>query len=320
MLDAGSPGAAKSSTTDQKTPMKRSGSLALFVTASIFAGGLAVAQIDTFDDGDDAGWTRVSPLTAVGVSATYSFPGGDRYRIQCPEQPNEAFGPPRAGSLRADVSYSDFHVQVDLVDFDPAADVHHGLLARVRQPGIGTLDGYAWVYNPVEARIYLTVVTDEDSEVIADAEVFPSDIANPLRLVLGASGSTFRGAIYELVDGAQLLAEVEVDDATYASGFCGILNVSDPLTQATDSTFDNYFAAAEAPGAELRITGVERDGDMLRCQFLGVPGGAHVLESSGDLAQWGEIDDSILAGFDGRGEFTVPIGEGEQGFRLSVLE
>ena len=103
------------------------------------------AQSDNFNDGDDVGWTRVSPLEPFGVPGVFTFPNGDGFRITgCDDvvagcgvsnSPNglgyrmqtlaaspsyPVLGAPRAYSLREDVSYADFYASVDLVDWNDA--------------------------------------------------------------------------------------------------------------------------------------------------------------------------------------------------------
>ena len=77
------------------------------------------AQIvqDDFNDGNDAGWERYSPLAPFGAPVAFSFPEGNSYRVQAPASPNPgAFGPTRGGSHRPNVVYEAFRVEADLVD------------------------------------------------------------------------------------------------------------------------------------------------------------------------------------------------------------
>src|SRR5437667_7212288 len=57
------------------------------------------AQFDDFNDGDDQGWTHVSPLAPFGVPGVFTVTNGG-YRIQTTRpSPNPAsLGPPRAYS------------------------------------------------------------------------------------------------------------------------------------------------------------------------------------------------------------------------------
>ena len=91
--------------------------LAVAMIALIFGAHHARAQSDDFNDGNDNGWTRYDPISAVaGPRATYSFPNGG-YRIQTLASPAPSqLGPARAGSLRTEVTYTNFFVSVDLID------------------------------------------------------------------------------------------------------------------------------------------------------------------------------------------------------------
>ena len=60
------------------------------------------AQIveDDFNDGNDSGWERYSPLDDLGAPLAFTFPGGNSYRIQGPASPNVAIaGPARGGPI-----------------------------------------------------------------------------------------------------------------------------------------------------------------------------------------------------------------------------
>src|SRR5437870_8481172 len=89
-----------------------------------------VAQSDDFNDGNDTGWTRYSPLAPYGVPGVFSFPNGG-YRIQttAPSPSPTQLGNGRAGSLRLDTSYTDFFVSVDLVNWNDSLPQAAGILA-----------------------------------------------------------------------------------------------------------------------------------------------------------------------------------------------
>src|SRR6266850_2666764 len=67
------------------------------------------AQFDDFNDGNDTiplpPWIRYDPIG----SGTWSFPGGNTYRIQSAPSSNPALGQGRAGRVRP-VNYSNFYV------------------------------------------------------------------------------------------------------------------------------------------------------------------------------------------------------------------
>src|SRR6266550_5865553 len=108
----------------------------------------SLAQTDDFNSGNDNGWTRYDPLAPFGGGATFSFPDGG-YRIQAPSSPDvNALGGARAAALHTDVTYTNFAVSVDLVDWDDSLGQSFGALARIRNSGRGTADGYAFFYFP----------------------------------------------------------------------------------------------------------------------------------------------------------------------------
>ena len=265
---------------------------ALSLQAAILSS--AVAQGDNFDDGNSDGWTELLPLSTVGGTGSFSFPGGNTYRIQSGPSPNEeALGQSRAGAIREDVSYTDFYQFVDVVDYDQALDQNIGMLARVKEPGLGTTDGYGVTYNPTDQAMFLTVITDEGGDNIADSDVF-IDPGTPVRLVFQGVGSQLKFEVFLLSDLQNAVASIEIDDSTYTSGFSGIFVVTDGGDPAkpTDCTFDNYFAATTEP-FEFRIVGVEIVGGDVVIDFLSQPGRVYSLWHSGDLQDWEEIRDDI---------------------------
>ena len=108
------------------------------------------SQSDDFDDGNDNGWTKVNTLAGQGVPATWSFPNGNSYSIAMEGHGIEPLGQPRAGSFIQNIIYQNFYMAVDII-FDPSIDQNMGVLARVKEPGLQTLDGYGAVYNPRDA-------------------------------------------------------------------------------------------------------------------------------------------------------------------------
>jgi len=271
-----------------------SAALALLCVTFTSVPQIARAQGDDFDDGNADGWTELVPLQAVGGTGTFSFPGGNSYRMQSSPSPDEgAAGPSRIGSLREDVTYDDFYISVDVVDYDEALDQNIGLLARVAQPGLGTLDGYGVTYNPTDGAMFLTVITDEVGPNIADTDVdIPSGV--PVRLIFQGKGADLKLEVFRLDDLETVVASIEVNDSTYSSGNCGMFVVTDTgdPPKPTDCTFDNYFAASEEP-VEFRITDVQIVGDDIAIEFLSKPGAVYALWFSVDMKAWEELDDGI---------------------------
>src|SRR5439155_16433332 len=88
---------------------------------------------DNFNDGNDTAnptWRRLQPLAGFGAPGTYSFPGGNTYRIQAAVSPSTNLGPARAASVLPKV-YSDFYCAVDIVNWNDSLDQAFGILARI---------------------------------------------------------------------------------------------------------------------------------------------------------------------------------------------
>lgn len=228
--------------------------LCLAVLAGVSTGQ---SQSDDFNDGNDTGWTRYDPLAGFGAPATFSFPGGNSYRIQAGVSPNPGLlGPGRAGSVRADQTYTDFSASFDLVDWDNAQDQAFGLLARISQPGLGTTDGYAFTYS-TDGSIDISRILDEAPSGVATASVTLNP-ANDYRFVFTGSGSSLSGAVFDLANLSTPLATINGTDATYAGGILGLIVFDNSGTGAPDATFDNYAAVVPEPStiALLSIGGL----------------------------------------------------------------
>ena len=255
------------------------------------------AQTDNFDDGNSTGWTEVDVLAGVGAPGSFSFPSGNTYRMEGATSPNQAaLGQSRIGALRADVTYTDFYQSIDIVDSDESLDQNIGMLARVKDPGLGTLDGYSFTYNPTDRRMFFTVITDEAGPNLVDEEVL-LDLGTPVRLVFQGTGDAFTCKIFDLSDLTTPVATMETTDSTWTTGASGIFVAADQNDPAnsTDSTFDNYFAAAEEPqpSTEIDIIGFEIDGDELVIEFTSLAGESYGVWNSLGLENWEEVEDSI---------------------------
>src|SRR5688572_26097651 len=109
---------------------------AILILAAVGFTGTAMGQsiFDDFNDGNDNGWTRISPLGGFGAAGTYSFPGGNSYQIFAPVSPQfNPLGPGRAASFRMDLTYTNFYQTVDLVNWDTTKNsMVMGMLARAK--------------------------------------------------------------------------------------------------------------------------------------------------------------------------------------------
>lgn len=216
----------------------------------------SVAQTLDFNTGTDAGLTRYNPLSPFGVGASYSFPGGDTYQISVPSSSpfTGSVGPGRAGAY-SPANLADFTVSVDLVAWNDSLSQGFGPAARIGQVGLGTTDGYSFAYvNSADVAI----IQRFDNEVGTGLNLAPITLNPALdyRMVFSGTGPTLTGSIYALSDLSTPLVTVSTTDATYASGFSGVLvatTVSAP-TGASDATFDNLSVVPE-PGEYAAVAG-----------------------------------------------------------------
>ena len=223
---------------------------------NLAACGLLCGQVDDFNDGNDDGWQRYDPIAQSGLGsvATYSFPSNSTYRIETSRSPAPGVvGPGRAGALRTQVSYSNFYLSVDIIDWDPTLNQAFGLMARLDDIGLGATDGYAFTYDASNGDLDLTAFLNEDPD---DGEIPASGVDN-IQLVRGTHyrmifigvGQDLTGAIYELPNVDEPIAQIMGVNNQYGSGFVGLINYDNSGNGAgrTDVTYDNFAAFAGPP-------------------------------------------------------------------------
>ena len=210
------------------------------------------AQQDDFNDGDDVGWSQYDPIgSQLGrAQNAWSFPSG-KYRLQAASTPNPAAGPGRVGSLRQDVSYSNFHIEVDLLDWNPDRTNAFGLIARVQpNPGFGALNGYIFGYVSGDNYLALVRVDGERTRGIAGSLPFPIVLTpgRGYRLTFTGKGTQLLGRLYDNNDLNTPLAEVAASDSMYAEGTAGLVafGVNAGALSPVDVTVDNYAATDRA--------------------------------------------------------------------------
>lgn len=216
------------------------------------------AQSDDFNDGNDTTplppWIRYDPIG----TGTWSFPGGNTYRIQSAPSPDPGnFGQGRAGSVRP-VNYSNFYVAVDVVNWDDAIHQVFGVLARTGTIGAGTTTGYMFTYdrgNPASSTAGDMDIIRLDGESPSNLPTTGSDSIHLVpgkqyRFVFIGLGPNFTGQVYELPNTLIPLVEITATDSTYASGPSGLVvanNNSPTYDGPADATFDNFLAAVAEP-------------------------------------------------------------------------
>ena len=270
--------------------------LAFFVPARLRA------QQDDFNDGDDVGWLQYDPLgSQVGAPQnTWSFPPG-KYRLQAAPTPDPRGGPGRVGSLRQDVSYTNFHLEVDLLDWNPTRTNAFGLIARVQpSPAFGTLSGYVFGYVSGDNYLAVVRVDGERTRGIAGSLPFPIVLTagHGYRLTFTGRGAQLIGRLYGLGDMDHPLAEVHANDSTYAGGTAGLLafSVNGGAYGPVDVTFDNY-AATDRARPRLQVEIAQFSFNDLVVRWPQLEGEGYTLQSAtslGAAATWTDVTNDII--------------------------
>jgi len=215
-------------------------------------------QSDDFNHGNDTGWTRYNPFSSVGANIVqWSFPnGGYRIRTTAPSPMYDPLGPGRAGSLRSE-TYTDFYIAVDLVNWNNTLPQSAGILARVRDAGLGTTTGYAFTWdrgNPTSdtaGDVDISTITGEapSGVTVTGSDRIHIEPGKSYRLVFIGRGPTLEGRVYELPDTTTPKIAVIGTDSTYDSGAGGLViyDNSDGGTNVCDVTFDNFYATDIEP-------------------------------------------------------------------------
>jgi hypothetical protein len=228
----------------------------MLLTAGL--GSPAAAQTDDFNDGNDTtpppAWVHYNPIG----TGSWSFPGGNTYRIATAASPNPgAFGPGRAASLLP-VSYTDFYVAVDIVDWDDSLRQVMGLMARTANVGAGTTTGYLFTHdrgNPPTPSSGDMDIVRVDGEQTTSLTTYGSDSiyfepGASYRLVFIGVGKRLTGMVFKLPDLTVPVLQITTEEGTYTSGFSGLIvaDNSYPAYNGTaDATFDNYVATTGHP-------------------------------------------------------------------------
>jgi len=228
--------------------------LALF---GVGAASIGMAQVDNFNDTNDVGWTHYDPLGGLGLGpmAMFSFPGGNTYRMSAPARPPaipQEAGQARAGALYSASNYTDFYIEVDLLDWNNTIDQAVGILARITTPALGMTDGYAFTIQVTDTDISISRLDGEaPTDLPGSSKNFIPDPSKDYRMVFIGRGTHFIGRIYELPNVETPVITTEGDDLAYPSGINGLV-IAD-LTSLSGqgvgcaATFDNYRALAVEP-------------------------------------------------------------------------
>jgi len=233
-------------TSDHRNPTRRLSRLvSIALLCALAALHSARAQTDNFDDGDDLGWTRYSPLASFGAPGTFTFPNG-AYRLQYPAFAHPQLGISRGATYRADVSYSDFSVSVDVLDYSDASDTWFGIGARMGSVSLGQSVGYYFHYYPANDELHLDYLVNEGTFNLDAVSGLVLNPSTGYRMVFNGQGSTLSAALFELKNLSTPIATLQATDSRYSSGPAGLVVAS--TSGGVDVTFDNYVAVVPEPG------------------------------------------------------------------------
>jgi len=148
-----------------------------------------------------------------------------------------------------------FAVSFDVVDWDDSLGQSFGALARIRNLGRGTANGYAFFYFPGSHTAAINRIDNERGIFIPNNAAVALDPAKDYRFVFSGTGSSLNGRIYDLADLTSPLVNIFAADATYPSGFSGLVAAYRDTTpdSAADATFDNYSAWDVTVPPQLQI-------------------------------------------------------------------
>jgi MYXO-CTERM domain-containing protein len=219
----------------------------------------AATIFDDFNDGNDTGWTRSSPLSTFGAPGAFTFPGGNSYGIFAPVSPAPgSVGPGRAGSFRNDGVYTDFGISVNVLDWNAAEpDTIIGVLARTSNIGLGTTSGYGALLD-VGGSFVIQVITGEVGTTLATTPVAGLTPTADYRILFQGVGQNLTAQLFDLANPLVPLATIGATNATYGSGVNGVF-VYDSSTAANhtaQATFDNYLSVPEPSAVALGSLGM----------------------------------------------------------------
>lgn len=278
---------------------------------------------DDFNDGNDTvnpAWDRYDPIGGLTAPpAQFTFPDG-HYRIVAPAQqaPNCDAGPARAGSFIRGATFDDFHVSVDVIDFDDTVRQAFGIGARIVNPGLGTTGGYFFSWEPGggvlpgenNGDLDISILVDEAA--VGQIETAPSGLhlskGKNYRFVFMGTGNNFEARVYELPDTFNPLIVLPGTDPdnTYTSGQVGLIVASNGDCEVgADATWDNFLVKVPDTTPSLAISA---SGNNVTLTWSGE---TNILQTSPSLsnAQWTAITTGITV-VNGQSSYTTPVGTG----------
>ena len=304
------------------TPGQLAASVALAVCLGVPT--VLLAQSDDFNDGDDAGWTRLDPIRMYLFATTgQDFPQNTwtvtdgKYRLQSAPTPNPALGQGRVLSLRSEV-YSNFHLSIDLIDWDASKTNAMALCARIGTPGPTTTRGYLFGYISGQNYLDLVRLQNEGTKPIPGVVQVPIVLTpkHGYRLTFTGKGAQLVGRLYDLADLNNPIAEMAGSDDNYADGTGGlaVFPLAASVLGVGDATFDN-FAATDRERPRLTAE-IKSFGEKL-LSWPQYEGEGYVLQKTTSLSAdviWTDITDNIFPS--GESFFLDVTDLGDQFYRL----
>ncbi len=282
----------------------RSLAAACLMTAAGAAPSALFAQSDDFNDGDDAGWLRLDPIRIYILATggpdlpqnTWTVTDG-KYRLHSAPTPNPALGQGRVLSLRSEV-YSNFHISIDLLDWDASKTNAMALCARIGTPGPTTTKGYLFGYISGQNYFDLVRLQNEGTRGIPGVVRVPITLTpgHGYRMTFTGKGPKLTGRVYDLADLDNPIVEMTGSDGTNPDGVSGlaVFPLAASVLGAGDATFDNFSATdRERP----RLTAKFGEFQERLVQWNQYEGEGFVLQGSPRLgadADWQDITQNIF--------------------------
>ncbi len=217
--------------------------------AALFAGSARAQVSDDFSDLNDTAnptWTHLNGYVNSTGQAWDASTG--QYRFTAPNNGANALG--FIGS-HAGPSFTNVTVSSDIVSFTgPPAGAVFGVAARLNGlNGVAQLAGYAYAYEPFAAsgqgEMVLYRINPGVSITDIGSQQVTLDPNKDYKFILDIQGTQLHGQVFEI--GGGMVAEKFGVDATYASGFSGLIAYSQVPVPPVDVTFDNFRAQVPEP-------------------------------------------------------------------------
>jgi hypothetical protein len=224
------------------------------------------AQVsDDFSDLNDTvnpTWTHLSGYVNSTGQAWDASTGA--YRLTGPNNGVNGLG--FIGSY-AGPTASNVRVSADIVSFvGPPAGAVFGVAARLNgNNALGGLTGYAYSYEPFASAGTGEMVLYRINPGVSITDIGSQQVTlDPLKdytFVLDISGTSLHGQVFEI--GGGMVAEKFATDATYGSGFSGVIAYSQNPVPPVDFTIDNFASVVPEPSS-MALAGLGLLGLMAR--------------------------------------------------------